>query len=45
VAIGYLSKAKKVGTLVRTVPANKTVKLRLNVPKGVQKLRLSVMPS
>jgi len=45
VAIGYLSKAKAVGTLVRTVPANKIVKLRLNVPKGVQKLRLSVMPS
>jgi hypothetical protein len=45
VAIGYLSKAKAVGTLVRTVPANKVVKLRLNVPKGVQKLRLSVMPS
>jgi hypothetical protein len=44
VQIGYLSKAKKVGTLVRTVPANKIVKLRLNVPKGVQKLRLSVMP-
>jgi hypothetical protein len=44
VAIGYLSKAKKVGTLVRTVPANKIVKLRLNIPKGVQKLRLSVMP-
>jgi hypothetical protein len=44
VAIGYLSKAKTVGTLVRAVPANKVVKLRLNVPKGVQKLRLSVMP-
>ena len=44
VSIGYMSKSKKVGTLVRTVPANKIVKLRLNVPKGVQKLRLSVMP-
>jgi hypothetical protein len=44
VAVGYLSKTKKVGTLVRTVPANKIVKLRLNVPKGVMKLRLSVMP-
>jgi hypothetical protein len=43
-AIGYLSKAKSVGTLVRAVPANKVVKLKLNVPKGVQKLRLSVMP-
>ncbi len=44
-AIGYLSKAKKVGTLIRVVPANKVVKLKLNVPKGIQKLRLSVMPS
>jgi hypothetical protein len=44
VAIGYLSKSKQVGTLVRAVPANKVVKLKLNVPKGVQKLRLSVMP-
>ena len=44
VAIGYLSKSKKVGTLVRRVPANRTVKLRLTVPKGVQKLRLSVVP-
>jgi hypothetical protein len=44
-AIGYLSKAKTVGTLVRAVPANKVVKLKLNVPKGVQKLHLSVMPS
>ncbi len=43
--IGYLSKAKTVGTLIRVVPANKVVKLKLNVPKGVQKLRLSVMPS
>ena len=45
VAIGYLSKAKSVGTLVKLVPANKVVKLKLNIPKGVQKLRLSVMPS
>jgi len=44
-AIGYLSHAKKVGTLIRVVPANKVVKLKLNVPKGIQKLRLSVMPS
>ena len=44
-AIGYLSKAKTVGTLIRVVPANKVVKLKLNVPKGIQKLRLSVMPS
>jgi len=45
VAVGYLAKgSKKVGTLMKTVPANKTVKLRLNVPRGVQKLRLSVMP-
>ena len=44
VAIGYMSKSKKVGTLIRRVPANRTVKLRLNVPKGVQKLRLSVVP-
>jgi len=44
VAISYLSKAKKVGTLLKTVPANKIVKVRLNVPKGVQKLRLSVVP-
>jgi hypothetical protein len=44
VAIGYLSKAKKVGTLIRSVPANKVVKLRLQLPKGVKKLRLSVMP-
>jgi hypothetical protein len=43
VAIGYLSNAKKVGTLVRSVPANKVVKLRLPLPKGVKKLRLSVM--
>ena len=45
VAIGYLSKNKQVGTLVKLVPANKVVKLKLNVPKGVQRLRLSVMPS
>jgi len=45
VAIGYLSKAKSVGTLLKTVPANKVVKIKLKVPKGVQKLRLSVMPS
>jgi hypothetical protein len=44
-AIGFLSKAKTVGTLYRAVPANKVVKLKLNVPKGIQKLRLSVMPS
>jgi hypothetical protein len=44
VAIGYLTKTQKLGTLVRTVPANKIVKLRLQIPKGVQKLRLSVMP-
>ena len=44
-AIGYLAKSKQVGTLVKTVPANKIVKLRLNIPSGVQKLRLSVMPS
>jgi hypothetical protein len=44
VAIGYMSKAKRVGTLVKTVPANKTVKVRLNIPKGVLKLHLSVMP-
>jgi hypothetical protein len=43
--VGYLSKAKSVGSLVKLVPANKVVKLKLNVPKGVQKLRLSVMPS
>jgi hypothetical protein len=29
---------------MRTVPANKTVKLRLKIPNRVQKLRLSVMP-
>jgi hypothetical protein len=45
VSIGYLTKTKKVGTLVRAVPANKVVKLRLAIPKGVQKLRLSVLPS
>lgn len=45
VSIGYLSKAKAVGTLIKLVPANKVVKLKLNIPKGVQKLRLSVMPS
>ena len=45
VSIGYLSKTKQVGTLVRTVPANKVVKLRLAIPKGVQKLHLSVLPS
>jgi hypothetical protein len=44
VAIAYLTKAKKVGTVVRTVPANKIVKLRLKIPKGVQKMHLSVMP-
>jgi hypothetical protein len=44
-AVGYVSKAKTVGTLIRVVPANKVVKLKLNVPKGIQKLRLSVMPS
>ena len=44
VAIGYMSKSKKVGALIRRVPANRTVKLRLAVPKGVQKLRLSVVP-
>jgi hypothetical protein len=44
-AISYLSKAKTFGTLIRVVPANKVVKLKLNVPKGVQKLHLSVMPS
>jgi hypothetical protein len=45
VAISYLSKSqKKVGALMRTVPANKTVKLRLQIPSRVQKLRLSVMP-
>ena len=46
VSIGYLAnKAKQIGTLVKLVPANKVVKLKLDVPKGVQKLRLSVMPS
>jgi hypothetical protein len=46
VSIGYLQKAnKQAGTLVRAVPANKTVKLKLPALKGVQKLRLSVMPS
>jgi len=45
VSIGYLSKTKQVGTLVKTVPANKVVKLRLAIPKGVQKLHLSVLPS
>jgi len=45
VSIGYLAKNKQMGTLVKLVPANKVVKLKLNVPKGVQRLRLSVMPS
>ena len=45
VQIGYLAKNKQMGTLVKLVPANKVVKLKLNVPKGVQRLRLSVMPS
>jgi hypothetical protein len=45
VQIGYLSKNKQVGNLVKLVPANKVVKLKLNVPKGVQRLQLSVMPS
>ena len=45
VSIGYLGKNKQMGTLVKLVPANKVVKLKLNVPKGVQRLRLSVMPS
>nr|MBA3691384.1 hypothetical protein [Actinomycetota bacterium] len=44
VLISYLTKSKKVGTLIKAVPANTVVKLRLQVPKGVQKLRLSVMP-
>ena len=44
-AIGYLTKAKQVGTIVRVVRVNKVVKLKLAVPKGVQRLRLSVMPS
>jgi len=43
-AVSYLAKSKKMGTLIRTVPANKIVKLRLQIPTGVKKLRLSVMP-
>ena len=43
--IGFKSKAKTVGTLIRVVPANKVVKLKLNVPKGIRQLHLSVMPS
>src|SRR5215208_249890 len=43
-AISALSKSKKVTTTVRAVPANKIVKLRLQLPSRVSKLRLSVMP-
>lgn len=44
VAISYVGKAKTVRTMVRTIPSNKTVKIRLHVPRGVAKLHLSVMP-
>jgi hypothetical protein len=44
-AITYLTKhAKKLNTLVRAVPANHKVKIRLHIPKRVVKLRLSVLP-
>jgi hypothetical protein len=44
VAIGFVTKAKTVRTQMRTVPANKIVKVRLAVPRGISKLHLSVMP-
>jgi hypothetical protein len=45
IAISYLSKTtKKLGTIIRTVPANRTVKLRLQIPKNVRTMHLSVMP-
>jgi hypothetical protein len=45
IAVAYLTKrTKKVGTLVRTVPANRIVKMRLQIPKRVAKIHLSVMP-
>ncbi len=42
--VQFQSKTKAVGTVMKTVPANKTVKLRLQIPRNVQKLHLSVMP-
>jgi hypothetical protein len=44
-AISYQGTAnKQVGSIVRTVPANRVVKLRLQIPKKVRTLHLSVMP-
>jgi hypothetical protein len=45
VAIAYQSKSnQKLGTLMKVIPANKTVKLRLQIPKNVRTMHLSVMP-
>jgi hypothetical protein len=45
IAITYQSKSgKQRGAIIRTVPANKTVKLRLQIPKNVRTMHLSVMP-
>jgi len=44
-AISYQSKtSKQVGAIVKTVPANRVVKLRLQIPKSVRTMHLSVMP-
>ena len=43
-AISALTKSKTISTTIRTVPANKKVKLKLRLTGHVQKLRLSVLP-
>jgi hypothetical protein len=44
-AISYQGRAsKQVGALVKVVPANRVVKLRLQIPKKVRSIHLSVIP-
>ncbi len=43
--VSYQSKTtKQIGAIVKTVPANKVVKLRLQIPRNVRTMHLSVMP-